>query len=373
MTSPPADVSAAVDRILEGLDGEADADAPVAASASHLRSAVLEVAAHLERPGEAPTLEGRTAAEKAVVRTAVDRVRGALLDRADSGDAEDVLEVLKRLESIRRAAASDRTGDVAAQLSGSEGLNLVIEVAHDLRSPLNSIMFLSEALRSGQSGPTTDLQRQQLRIIYGAALGLLSVANDLMDMAREGDPSEISDFAAEPFSLAALLESVHTLVRPMLEEKGLRLDVRLPQGDLRVGRKLPLSRALLNLVTNAIRFTDQGRIDVVVRETGESRLEFSVRDRGRGMEPAAIESVYDTFRRGKTETGYRFSEAGLGLSLCRRMVGIMGGTLLVESERGRGTRFWFEVDMPEAELAGSAAGGSEEERAGQGRAGFEGE
>lgn len=344
---PASSVASAVERVLRESAGT---ELPSLAPDAEFRSAVREVGRILEADDEAlPALHGTTPAEKAVVRLAVDRIRHALLADATTEDAPILLPVLRRLDAIRSAATAARDERLAAQLSGSGALDLVIEVAHDLRSPLTSIMFLSETLRRGQSGPINDVQRQQLGIIYSAALGLVSVANDLMDLARDGDPGALPDFAPEPFSLAETLESVHNMIRPMLEEKRLRLVYNLPTDDIRLGKAFPLHRTLLNLVTNAIKFTDEGHIEVVIRDIRGARVHVSVRDTGRGMDEETVRSIYETFRRGQTRTGYRFSDTGLGMSLCRRMVEVMGGELHVTSEQGKGTRFWFEIDLPPAD------------------------
>jgi signal transduction histidine kinase len=338
------------DALERAADQPDDAHPDGLAPASELADAIARIGDLLVDPDAEPRFDELSPAQRALVRAAADRVRQALLVAAPRHDAEgDALALIGRLEEIRSAATTARDTGLAAQLSGARALDLVIEVAHDLRSPLTSIMFLAETLRLGQSGEVSDTQRQQLGIIYSAALGLLSVANDLMDLARDGETAEVTDFAAEPFSIGALVDSVHAMVRPMLEEKRLYLVFRLPDQDRRLGKPIPLGRALLNLVTNAIKFTDAGRVEVVARPATGDTVEFSVLDSGRGMDDGSVRALYEAFRPGRTETGYRFSDTGLGMAVCRRMVGIMGGELHVESEPGKGTRFWFEIELPVAE------------------------
>src|SRR5256885_3781351 len=116
--------------------------------------------------------------------------------------------------------------------------------------------------------------------------------------------------------------------------------------DERLGHPVALSRVLLNLTTNALKFTDRGYVEVVTRETGAARVEFSVRDSGRGIDPALLHTLYRPLRPAGAASGRVFSQTGLGLATCRRLVEAMASELKVESRAGWGTRFFFELDLP---------------------------
>ena len=162
---------------------------------------------------------------------------------------------------------------------------------------------------------------------------------DDRDLTGEGS-------ARSPLSIMELFESIRAMVYPMVEEKRLDLLLVGPDQDLRLGNSVSLGRVLLNLTTNAIKFTEAGRVELIARESGAARVEFSVRDTGRGMESDAVQRLYEPFHRSRSRSGFHFSGSGLGLSTCRRLVEIMGGTLEMETAIGRGTRFYFELDMP---------------------------
>src|SRR3989442_646811 len=115
---------------------------------------------------------------------------------------------------------------------GANGLKIVVDLAHDLRSRRTCILFLAEPLQRGQSGTVSEMQRRQLALIYGAALGLSSVASDLIELARGGD--ELVEKQPVPFSVAAALESVRDIVRPIAEEKQLAVRVLPPTRDHRL-------------------------------------------------------------------------------------------------------------------------------------------
>ncbi len=272
-----------------------------------------------------------------------------MLRTTPSIDRDAALALLSGVDTIRRAIEPDWDTYFSSQLSGPDGLNLVVEVAHDIRSPITSIRCLAETLERGQSGPVTDVQRQQLRLIYSASLGLSSMASDVIEMARRGD--QLSEQEPVPFSVAETLESVIDMVRPIAEEKGLSIRFTPPAGDQRLGRPIALSRVLLNLTTNALKFTDHGSVEILTRTTGLSTLEFSVKDTGRGIPAEAMAALFQPFRRSVSRagrSGFFFSGTGLGLAMCRKLLGGMSSELMVETAEGVGTRFYFELNLPSA-------------------------
>ncbi len=239
----------------------------------------------------------------------------------------------------------DREGGPPAP-GGPEDLEWVVEMAHDLRSPLSSILVLAEALRDGRSGGVNDVQRRQLGLIYSAALYLCAEASDLTELVRGSD--RLAEREPVAFSLTDMLDAVRGMVQPMVEEKGLELVVRTLEPDRRLGHPRPLSRVLLNLATNAIKFTERGRVVIGARALDATRVELSVRDTGPGIAPEALPGVFQAFPHGRLGLRQHFSSAGLGLTICRKLVAAMGAELRVSSLPKRGTRFHFELALPPA-------------------------
>jgi signal transduction histidine kinase len=269
------------------------------------------------------------------VRTAVSR-----LGAADPSRVVGYLAAFEDFSEVLEPAWDQRFTD---RLSGPDGLELVVEVAHDLRSPLTSILFLAETLQRARSGPVSPLQQRQLGLIYSAAFGLSSVASDVIELARGGD--RLVDLEALPFSVTDIFESVRDIVQPIAEEKGLEVRVTPPIQSARIGHPVALSRILLNLTTNALKFTDQGYVEMVAAEVGATGIEVSVRDSGRGIPPASMAMLFEPFRRRQKDRDYAFSGSGLGLSICRKLVEAMGGELKVETGP-TGTRFYFTLELP---------------------------
>jgi len=301
--------------------------------------------------GQSPDLSGLP--RNALSRRLVSLVRCRFLERVQAlpaaPDTVQLLRLLSAIEAVSQRLEVDWSQHFADRLSGPDGLELVVEVAHDLRSPLTSILFLAETLQRGRSGPVNSVQERQLGLIYSAAFGLSSVASDVIELARGGD--RLVDLDPIPFSVADILESVRDIVQPIAEEKGLTVQLATPEADFRVGHPVALSRVLLNLTTNALKFTAEGFVEVTAQQTTPRGVEFSVRDTGRGIPPQSMVTLYEPFRRRQKQGEYAFSGSGLGLSICRKLVEAMGSTLEVETASGYGTRFHFVLDLP---LAGEA-------------------
>ncbi|HEX2168595.1 MAG TPA: HAMP domain-containing sensor histidine kinase [Longimicrobiales bacterium] len=267
---------------------------------------------------------------------------------ADPPSSADMLDMLSRLEHARELCVPTADQGFTAELSDVGGLDLLIEVAHDMRSPLTSVLFLSEVLHKGQSGPLNDVQKRQIGIVYSAALGLVGMASDMIEIARGGD--RLASRKPEPFSVSHMLQSVNDLVGPTAEEKGLEVRIVQLASERRLGYPIPLSRVLLNLTSNALKFTHQGSVEVSARPVGGNRVEFSVTDTGSGIAPEAMDTLYQPFRREpRRESGYYFSGTGLGLAICRRLVTALESELVLVTGP-EGTRFSFELELPPAHL-----------------------
>ncbi len=284
------------------------------------------------------------------VRRALELMRRAFLERADTiehepGSDAAVLDVVKAMERVQHTIDLDAAHRFASRLSGQDAQQLVVEMAHDMRSPLGSILILAERLRYGSGGALTPIQERQLGLVYSAAFGLSALAGDVIELARGG--TTLMDQSPMPFLVSDVLQSILDILRPMAEEKRLTMRCVGPEADLRVGYQAALNRVLLNLATNAIKFTNVGSVDVMCRQLDRTRVEFSVKDTGRGIPPHVMSNLFEAFRQRQITGDYAFSSAGLGLSICKKLIAAMGGELGVETELEKGTRFHFVLDLPQ--------------------------
>lgn len=247
---------------------------------------------------------------------------------------------------------ADAPWHCGARLAQSSGQDLTVEIAHDLRSPLGSILFLSETLHNGHSGKLNALQRRQLALIYSAALGLSELVSNSLELASGGDG--LSHTEPCPFSIRQILQGVQDMVSPIAEEKRLALHLQPQAQHPRLGHPVPLSRVLLNLACNALNFTERGFVEIAAVAKHDAYVEFSVRDTGPGIDPPDLDRLCQPFRRSPGRPGLSFSGTGLGLSISRKLIAAMGSELQVETGSSWGSRFYFLVRLPLAPQSGPA-------------------
>jgi signal transduction histidine kinase len=280
-------------------------------------------------------------------RHLLDNVRRSFLELIRSVDEHvairEVVRVLDAIEQVQRAVDRDAIQSLRQQAAGLSGMDLLIEVAHDLRSPLTSILFLAETMRAGRT-PLDPTRERQLKLIYSAAFELSSLANDLTELAQGGD--RLLEREPVEFSIDALMHSVSDIVQPIAEEKGLEVKLSPAGAQHRIGHPAALGRVMLNLVTNALRCTDVGFVEVKAEDLSPTRVEFSVRDSGPGVPKEVVDSLFQPFDPLKLARARSFSSSGLGLAICRRLVAAMGGDLRVKSARERGSCFYFQLELP---------------------------
>lgn len=324
------------------------------ASAIDMRSAAGVIADAVRRAatGGSPSVTGLPPFVPA--RRLLERLRRSFLEHAEAPDVRDqstdVVAIIRALERVQDAVDLDAAHRFASRLTGQDAQQLVVEMAHDMRSPLGSILILAERLRGGAGGELSPIQQRQLGLVYSAAFGLSSLAGDVIELARGG--TTLVDTEAIPFSVSDVLQSIMDILRPMAEEKRLEMKASGPSADVRIGHPSALNRVLLNLATNAIKFTNTGSVTVSTREIDRTLIEFSVQDTGRGIPEHVLGSLFEAFRQRQTPGDYAFSSAGLGLSICQKLIRAMGGELHVTTELEKGTRFFFTLDLAQPEQLG---------------------
>lgn len=268
---------------------------------------------------------------------------GFSVDRPEVDVSPEAIAALvaEGARALSPAAADEALTDMPAR---PDALQLLVGVTHDLRSPLSSMLVLLERLRGGHAGPVTPQQERQLGLLYSAAFGVASLTNDALDMAR-GSAPELAAGPAREFSLAEVWQTVRALVQPIAEEKQLVLRWSGPAADRRVGHASAVHRVLLNLVTNALKFTTSGSVTVSVGVVAPSQVRFSVSDTGEGL-PS---TVRDQLHRGSVlARNPMVSSAGLGIAMCQRTLEALGSRLeLVHQADRPGTTIEFTLVLPE--------------------------
>ena len=227
-------------------------------------------------------------------------------------------------------------------------------MSHEIRTPMNAIIGLSHlALKT----PLSNKQRDYVSKIHNAGTSLLAVINDILDVSKI-EAGKL-DIEATDFRLDEVISSVTTLTAQKAHEKGLEFLAHVAAGipEHLVGDPFRLGQVLTNCVNNAVKFTERGEIRLNIEQierTGEKvQLKFSVRDTGIGMTPAQSAKLFTPFTQADMSTTRKHGGTGLGLTICRRLVELMGGRIWLESEPGVGTTFYFTVWLGVSEATSS--------------------
>jgi len=243
--------------------------------------------------------------------------------------------------------------------AGSDAVETALAMlAHEIRTPLNGILALSELIAAAD---LPERERQWASQVKSAAEHLAALATLVVDGARADKRGLV--LREEPFRPRALAEAAGGTLRVRAEAKGLAADVSIADDlpELVIGDRVRLRAALENLIDNAVKFTEHGRIELAVTAAPAvrrgHRLTFTVRDSGIGLTRQEIARLFRPFTQANAKVARRYGGSGLGLAFVRRLARAMGGNLTVESHAGQGSAFCFTAVLPKVP-AGAAPGGA---------------
>ena len=232
-------------------------------------------------------------------------------------------------------------------------------VSHELRTPLNAIIGFTGTLLMEIAGPLTPDQQKQLKTIQSSGRHLLSLINDLLNLAKIKEGKVKLNF--EPVTCHSVVEEVTTVLRPLAEAKGLKLDVKVPEENQNLvipTDRRALEQILINLVDNAIKFTERGEICLEVarcRHNGRHLTEISVTDTGIGIRPEDQTKLFRAFEQVHAQSPRRYEGTGLGLHLSQKLSTLLGADITVRSQPGKGSRFSLVIpEKPELSDSGHA-------------------
>lgn len=254
-------------------------------------------------------------------------------------------ELIEELKAANEAAEAARLlaeqGRAAAEVGERAKAEFLATVSHEIRTPLNAILGMSQILAQSD---LSDLQRESAQAICEAGSGLKLIVDDIIDLSRiEAGKLELEVADSDIRKIIATV--IHTL-EPRAIEKNLGLsatvDAAVPVHVAADARRL--RQVLINLVGNAVKFTDQGEVKVSV-EVNRGALYFTVSDTGMGIAPAAMDRLFAPFSQVDQSYTRRHGGTGLGLAICQRLVTLMGGEIGVESQPDQGSTFWFHVPL----------------------------
>ncbi|WP_414492197.1 response regulator [Stenotrophomonas maltophilia] len=227
-------------------------------------------------------------------------------------------------------------------------------MSHELRTPLNSSLILAKLLADNKDGTLTEEQVKYARAILSSNNDLLALINDILDLSRiEAGHVELAD---EVVVVDSVLQRLRETFEPMARQKGLALQIEadaLAPSQLMADSQR-LQQILKNLLANALKFTEHGRVGLQVRAGGNGRVRFEVSDSGIGIAREQLQVIFEAFRQADGSTRRRYGGTGLGLSISRDLAERMGGSIQVDSEPGRGSCFILELPLQGAPASNAA-------------------
>lgn len=257
----------------------------------------------------------------------------------------------RELQAINRdmeTRIQQRTAELAVAMQKAQAADhlksaFLASMSHELRTPLNSIIGFTGILLQGLAGPLNEEQKKQLLMVQNSSRHLLALINDVLDISKiEADQLSLS---FSTFELRPSIEKTVKLTAPLADKKGLELVLEIgPDVASVTTDQRRLEQVILNLLNNAVKFTEKGRVSLACRTDKDGYL-LSVSDTGIGIRAEEIPGLFQPFHQIDTGLSRKHEGTGLGLSICKKLVGMMGGAIEVQSQWGKGST--FTVRFPE--------------------------
>ncbi len=277
-----------------------------------------------------------------IIQDAQGRVEEILSIGQDITGLKRAEEKIRELNAGLEQRVAERTAELAVARDQAEAADrlksaFLATMSHELRTPLNSIIGFTGIILQGLAGPLNAEQSKQLEMVRGSSRHLLALINDVLDISKiEAGQMEVT---CASFDLRASILKAMGIVMPLAEKKGLVLREELGPGiGTLVSDARRVEQVLLNLLNNAVKFTDRGTVTIRGERT-PAAVRISIADTGIGIKPDDLSHLFQPFRQVDSGLSRGYEGTGLGLAICRRLAGLLGGDIQAESEPGKGSVF----------------------------------
>jgi PAS domain S-box-containing protein len=266
------------------------------------------------------------------------------------GGGGNVISTSRDIDARKQLERELLTALAEANTAAAVKSDFLANMTHELRTPLNAIVGFSGVLKGSRD--LVDRDARHVGLIHDASAALLSVVNDVLDFSKLD--SGAYELDPHPFNPAAMAQSVAALIEHQITAKGLGLSV-VVEGDASplIGDAARLRQVLLNFLSNAVKFTSQGVVEVRIGQTPDGdrrRLRIEVKDSGIGIPDDQLDHVFERFTQADVSVSRQFGGTGLGLAISKRIIETMDGRIGAQSQQGKGSTFWFEVTLPVADV-----------------------
>lgn len=261
------------------------------------------------------------------------------------GEPELLLVIFKDMTEYKRTELQLRASQAAAEAGSRAKSEFLATMSHELRTPLNAIMGLSQLLQQEITGSLNQKQKEYITCIYSSGEHLLALINDILDLSKVDVGKE--ELFLMPISVSDLCNYVSSTVRDRAHEKGLKLSYEIdPLADICIADERRMKQMLLNLLTNAIKFTATGEVSLTVKKVPQG-MTFTVSDTGIGIDASQFQFLFEPFKQLDSKLNRQYEGTGLGLALTRKLARLHGGDVTVTSILGVGSQ--FTLFLPEQE------------------------
>ncbi len=288
---------------------------------------------------EAQTMELKASESKLQQQQEELRVTNEELEEKTINLQKQTDEVAKKNEELERTQNLIEEKAKEIEISSKYKSEFLANMSHELRTPLNSILILSGLLHEDKKGVLTDEEKEYVKVINAAGKDLLELINDILDLSKiESGKMELN---IENFNLRSALDTIHHLFKPLTDEKGIALvsHVEAAVPEMVRSDEMKVMQVVKNLVSNAVKFTEEGQISITTSLENKDMLKISIQDTGIGIPKEKLLHIFGAFQQVDGSTSRNYGGTGLGLSISKELIQLVGGSITVESEEQRGSIF----------------------------------